>query len=121
MTKLAYKVGMYMDNKEQLIEAIDNYAGYSSGCRKILKLLVELSINDVAYVSVVQLSDISSLSKEKIYQALDLFQKDGFVERNKGKINTTRGITLKSDKLDQLLQFHNKKIELQKKYKKIYK
>ena len=52
MTKLAYKVGMNMDNKEQLIEAIDNYAGYSSGCRKILKLLVELSINDVAYVSV---------------------------------------------------------------------
>jgi len=121
MAKLAYTVEVHMDNKEQLIEAIDNYAGYSSGCRTILKLLVELSISDIAYVSVSQLSEISSLSKEKIYQALDLFQKDGFVGKNKGKINTTKGITLKSDKLDQLIQFHNKKIELQKKYQKIYK
>ena len=112
---------MYMDNKEQLVEAIDNYAGYSSGCRKVLRLLVELSIDDIAYVSVIQLSEISSLSKEKIYQALDLFQKDGFIEKNKGKINTTKGITLKNNRFYQLLQFHKKKIELQEKYKKIYK
>jgi predicted transcriptional regulator len=121
MTKLAYRVEMYMDKKEKLIEAIDNYAGYSSGCRTILKLLVELSIDNIAYISVMQLSEISSLSKEKIYQALDLFQKDNFIEKNKGKINTTKGITLKSDRFDQLVQFHKKKIELQEKYKKIYK
>lgn len=110
-----------MDNKEQIVEAIDNYAGYSSGCRKVLMLLVELSINDIAYVSAMQLSEISSLSREKVYQALDLLQKDGFIEKNRGRINATKGISINSNKLDQLVQFHKKKIELQKKYKKIYK
>jgi hypothetical protein len=100
---------MYMDNKEQLIEAIDNYDGYSSGCRKVLKLLVELSIDDVAHISVVQLSKIALLSREMIYQALCTFQQDGFIElvkRTKGKTGTINSIVLKPNKLNQLLQFY---------------
>ena len=119
MAKLAYKVEMYMDNKEQLIEAIDNYDGYSSGCRKVLKLLVELSIDDVAHISVVQLSKIALLSREMIYQALCTFQQDGFIElvkRTKGKTGTINSIILKPNKLNQLLQFYIKQIEIRKKY-----
>ncbi len=121
MAKLAYKKEMYMDNKEQLIESIDNYDAYSNGCRKVLKLLVELSIDDVAHISVAQLSKIALLSREMVYQALCIFQKDGFVElvkKTQGKTGVISNIILKPNRLNQLIQFHIKQLEVQKKYTK---
>ena len=54
-----------------------------------------------------------------IYQALCTFQQDGFIElvkRTKGKTGTINSIILKPNKLNQLLQFYIKQIEIRKKY-----
>jgi hypothetical protein len=67
----------------------------------------------------VQLSKIALLSREMIYQALCTFQQDGFIElvkRTKGKTGTINSIILKPNKLNQLLQFYIKQIEIRKKY-----
>jgi hypothetical protein len=121
MKRLAYKTGTYMNNKDQLLNAVDNYDSYSAGYRKILKLLVELAIDDIAHITVIQLSKISSLSREMIYQALYVFQQDGLIEivkRTKGKTGTINSIILKPNKLGQLIQFYSKQLEVQKKYTK---
>lgn len=121
MAKLAYRIGIHMDNKEQLLKAIDNYDAYSIGYRKILKLLVELAIDDIAHITVIQLSKISMLSREMIYQALYAFHQDGLIEivkRTKGKTGTISCVILKPNRLDQLLQFYSKQLEVQKKYTK---
>jgi hypothetical protein len=121
MARLAYKIEMHMNNKEQIIKSIDNYDSYSVGYRKILKLLVELAIDDIAHITVMQLSKISMMSREMIYQALYVFQQDGIIEivkRTKGKTGTINCIILKPNKLNQLIQFYVKQLEVQKKYAK---
>jgi len=121
MARLAYKIEMHMNNKEQIIKSIDNYDSYSVGYRKILKLLVELAIDDIAHITVMQLSKISMMSREMIYQALYVFQQDGIIEivkRTKGKTGTINCIILKPNKLNQLIQFYVKQLEVQKKYTK---
>jgi DNA-binding transcriptional ArsR family regulator len=110
-----------MDNKEQLIEAIDNYDTYSVGYRRILRLLVELAIDDSVYITVLQLSKISLFSREMIYQALDVFQRDGLIEiskKSQGKTTKISQINLKPNRLNQLKQFYNKQLEVQRKYTK---
>ena len=108
-----------MENKEKLIEAIDNYHVYSAGYRKILKFLIELSIDDTAHTTVIQLSKISALSREMIYQALDVLKQDGLIEivkKTKGKTGRISRIDLKPYKLNQIVQFYDKQLEVQKKY-----
>jgi len=121
MAKFASKIEMYTDNKEQLIKAIDNYNSYSIGSRKILKLLVELAIDDIAHITVMQLSKISKLSREMIYQALCAFQQDGLIEivkKTKGKTGIISFIILKPNRLERLVQFYIKQLEIQQKYTK---
>lgn len=110
-----------MDNKEQLLEAIDNYRTYSAGYRTILKLLVELSIDEMVHITVIQLSQMSLLSREIIYQALDVLERDGLIEivkRTKGKTAKIGCVILKPNKLNQIKQFYDKQLEVQKKYTK---
>lgn len=104
-------------DKELLMEAIDNYDAYSPSFRTILRILVDLSIDNVANITVIKLSKISSLSREIIYQALRMMEKDNFIELskpNKGKINA---ILLKDNKLNQITQYYNKILEAHNKYK----
>ena len=118
MKALAYTENN-MDNTEQLIKAIDSYDSYSAGHRRILKLLVEFSIDDVACITVMKLSKISSLSREMVYQILYSLQEDGLIEitrKTQGKTARISQINLKPNKLNRILQFYNKEIELEKKY-----
>ena len=104
-------------DKELLMQAIDSYDAYSPSYRIILKLLVDLSIDNIANITVLKLSKISSLSREIIYQALRTMEKDNFIELskpNRGKINA---IILKDTKLNQVIQYYNKILETQNKYK----
>lgn len=110
-----------MNDKEQMIEAIDNYQVYSAGYRKILRFLIELSIDDSAHTTVIQLSKMASLSREMIYQALDTLQEDGLIEivkKTKGKTGRISCINLKTNKFNQILKFYNKQLEVQRKYTK---
>ncbi len=121
MAKSAYKIKTHMGDKEQIIKAIGNYATYSIGYRKILKLLVELAIDNIAHITVIQLSRISMMSREMIYHALSVFQQDGLIKiikRTNGKTATINCIVLNPNKFDQIRHFYIKQLEIQKKYEK---
>ena len=118
MAGLARVIERHMDNKDLLMKAVDNYEAYSPSYRKILKLLVELSIDDVAYTTVLQLSNILVLSRQVIYEALYVFEKEKIIEiikKDRGKISS---IVLKPNKLNQIVQYYNVQIEMLNKYRK---
>ena len=110
-----------MNNKEEIIKAIANYDSYSDSYRKILTLLVELAIDDVAHITVIKLKGLTipTLSREIIYQALNQFQQDGLIEiikKTRGKTATIKGAILRQNKFEQLRSFYIKELEVQKKY-----
>ncbi len=119
MKALARVAERFMNDKNLLIEAIDHYEAYSPSYRKILKTLVELSIDDIVNISVLQLSKLTLLSRETIYQAFNVMEQDNLIEvvkQAKGKISF---IALKAITLNKIIQYYNKQVEVYKKYTNI--
>ena len=99
-----------MKDKDLLVKAIDNYDPLTPAHRKVLKVLVDLAVDEVALITVIKLCKISTLSRTLIYQALEVLEKQEFIEViktdknvNKSKLNS---ITLRPDGLESIVKYY---------------
>lgn len=110
-----------MTDNELIKKAIDNYEALSPSHRKVLKLLVELAIDDIVIMSVMKLSKVSGFSRELIYQSLECLEKERFIDRiRKGgdkSLGKLHSIVLKAAKINEIIKLYNIYTNTEAKYK----
>lgn len=70
-----------MKDKELLMEAIDNYDLLTSNGRLLLKSLLKIAVDDIAIISIKELSKLIKISRPTIYSSLKVLENNKFIER----------------------------------------
>ena len=100
-----------MKDKELLMKAIDSYSVYTDRQRKLLKMLINMAVDDVIVISVIELHKLSETSRPSIYKCIALFEKDEIIEPIKDidgliRLNTYR---LNANKIDNIVRHYLKR------------
>lgn len=98
----------YMNDNDLLMKAIDSYELYTSSEKAVLKTLIKLSSSDdMAIISVLNLSNISNVSRPIVYKALNILEEHKVIERvnrYKGRLSC---FTVKQNKLNEIIKHYN--------------
>ena len=97
-----------IEDKELLLEAIDNYDVYTPSVATVLKILIELSVDDVVIISVLKLSKLTKISRPVVYKALETFEETGIIERIKKPQHKTSCFYLKANKLKHIIEHYKR-------------
>lgn len=103
-----------MDDKEELLEAINNYEVLTIKQRSILRTLVSIEINSIATITIPTLSRVTEITSGAIYKALKVFSDEGYIkviDDNSRKLCKFRINLVKL----------NEVVEIYEKMKKVYK
>lgn len=95
-----------MKDKELLIEAIENYDLFTLHEKTILKLLIELSIDNKVVCSIIKLKEISQISRPTIYRALQMFEDYSLIDIEKNPNRKISTFILKDHKLKEIISHH---------------
>lgn len=71
-----------MNNNEFTFEAIDNYAAYNSSTKRTLKAILTIadaSYDDTAVINISELSKLLDITRQAIYDAIKMLNRDGVV------------------------------------------
>jgi predicted transcriptional regulator of viral defense system len=96
-----------MENKELLLEAIDNYALLSNSYRKVLKVLVQIAIDDSVIISLKKLIELAGVSRISGYHALSFLEKEKFIEKLSVKGSKLGKFLIKPKKLQEVIDHHS--------------
>lgn len=100
-----------MEDKNLIKKAIDKYDAYSPSQREILKLFIDISINNFIEASVKYISEKTQLKKSTVYFAINLFLKDGFIQRD---IGASKALVLSENKINYIVEIYKKKYSIKK-------
>ncbi len=100
-----------MEDKDSLLKAVDNYDLYTPAEKKVLKTLIEISINNIAIISVKKLTALANISRPIVYKALATLQKDNTIERTIHGTSKKRSFTIKQNKLLEIAQYYKLYLE----------
>jgi len=98
-----------LNNKQSLIHAIEDYDVYSLNQRKILALLVNVSVKQLASVSIDYITKTVRISKPNVYQNITKLIKDKTIIRIRQKGTKVDSYELCKEKLDYILQIYQNK------------
>ena len=76
-----------MKDKNLLLEAIDNSLQYSPKQRELLKIFLDLEVDNLVSITPRELTYILKTTRTTVYAALSCFEKEGFIanKTEKGK------------------------------------
>lgn len=94
-----------MDRVEMIKEAISNSGLYSNNQCKIVNVLLDIAVNNVAQATVRFLEEKTGVKKPTIYFALKIFQKDGLIKKDE----QLGGFEIQQSKLNYFLESYQKK------------
>lgn len=99
-----------MDDKRSLIfEAIDNYELYAKSQRDVLKLIINIAINDVAVVSVKCIVEKTNIARSSVYNIMKNLQNDEVITKFRIKNTRQDSYKINRKKLDYIVQVYNNK------------
>lgn len=104
-----------MENKELLIEAIDNSLKYTLKQRDILKLFLNLEVNELVSITPRELAEMFNVTRATIYLSLNILEKDGLIKNMTEKGRHFNIYRLSKSNLNDLLQVYTKKKDYLKK------
>lgn len=96
-------------DKELLLEAIDNYSAYTSNQRKLLKIFINIAMENIVKANIPELSKLSSVSRPTIYRYIDFFKREGIIDILNDTATTLNSFRLNINKLDDIIEYHLKK------------
>ena len=94
-----------MNRIEMIKEAISDSGLYSNNQCKIVNVLLDIAINNVAQATVRFLEEKTGVKKPTIYFALKIFKKDGLIIKNE----QLGGFEIQQPKLNYFLESYQKK------------
>jgi len=95
-----------VQDKELLMRAIDNYALLPITGRSLLKILINLAIDDVVIVNIKELSKLANISRPSVYANLKLLENNGFVERQTNPRSRLSSFLIKPHKFKNIIQHY---------------
>lgn len=104
------------NDKELLFKAIDNYDVLTPSSRKVLKALIDLSIDDTIIISIVKLSQISSISRPVVYHAIETLKTHQYIEQSKIARNSISYFQLKPNKFKEIIKYYETQQYVKNKY-----
>ena len=107
--KLYKTIMNIFDNKQLMALAINSYDFYTERQKKLLTLLVHMSIDGVVTVSTTYLTKQVSLSRPGIYLNLKKFTTEGMLSKIRKPADNQDSYCFNKEKLEHLVQlYHNK-------------
>ena len=94
------------ENKQILKEAFKALGRYTDKQCKVFDALVDISVNDITYFSINNMSKKINITRPTIYNTLKVFQKDGILFEQ-GKIGTYK---FHQDTLNLVVELYKKQI-----------
>ncbi len=104
-----------MKDKELLLKAIDHYDVYTPKQREILKILIGISVNDIAIITPRELTNLLGTTKATIYYSLTRLKDDEIIISQNGEKERFSMYRLNNTKLEDILTVYKKKMEFFKK------
>lgn len=95
-----------------LLTAINDYDAYPPKQRQLLKILVEISINNTAIIAPVKLAQILCTTRATVYLSLTRLKEDNVIINTKGKNEKNNTFRLNQNKLDEITLIYKKKLIL---------
>ena len=101
-----------MQSSNIVNQAIDDYNILTKSQKKILKSLIQLSVNDEVIITIEELSKINQITRATVTAALELFSKKNIIT-----IPNTTGVRFSSciinqAKIEEIVQHYNNKSKL---------
>ena len=103
-----------MNEKNLLIEAIEQDSFYTKTQRRLLKSLVDLEENYIIKCTVFELSQLSGMSRASVYRCIELLNKENVIEIKNTTSNTLSLFSLNNVKLEEIKKNYLKKLSLRK-------
>lgn len=101
-----------MKDKEKLLEAIEDYTIYTPKQRELLKILVGISVDNIAVITPLALTKLLNTTKATIYHSIKCLTKDGIIQRDNTKSSYRFGeYHLNSEKLKSILTSYENKLK----------
>lgn len=102
--------------KDLMSAALMDYDLYTSNQKKVLDLLLAVSVEGVAHIGVPSIGKAISLAQNTTYIVLRSLENEGLIARERSKGQKSNAYKLNQAKLDQLVKIYNtKKFALNKK------
>lgn len=95
-----------MDNKKLLKEAVLTLGKYSPNHIKVFNVLVDHSVDDKVFLPVKDIQNISNMKRSSVYFALNSFQKDGILIKDKTQMGA---FVFQKEKVDFLIATYKTK------------
>jgi Fe2+ or Zn2+ uptake regulation protein len=95
-----------MENKKMLKESVESLDRYTSNQCKVFNALVDLSVDNLVYASVMDLHKRTGVTRPTVYSAINAFQRDGIITKDFENFGSFK---FQQDKIDLLLKLHAKK------------
>lgn len=95
-----------MDNKEELLEAIQHYNLFTPKFKMILKTLIDLAINNRVIITIKELSELSDASKLIVYKTIRLLEEKKMLEIAKRPKSRLSEFLLKPEYLEEIIKYY---------------
>ena len=95
-----------MDSKKMLKKAIETSGRYSANHIKVFDTLVDYAVGDKVFLPVKEIQKKTNMKRSSIYFALNNFQKDGLLVKDKTQMGA---LVFQKDKIDFLISLYKKK------------
>jgi predicted transcriptional regulator of viral defense system len=93
--------------KELLLEAINHYALLSLSYKKVLKILVQIAIDDTAIINIKDLTNLSGVSRISTYHALQALEREKFIEKVSVKGSKLGSFIIKPKKIQEIINHYS--------------
>jgi len=92
-----------------ILEAIDHYDMYSNNQKKVLKTLIAVSVDNVAYISVNAIAESIKLAPNSTYVVLRALENDKCIIRDKKQGQKTNAYKINIAKVEHFVKIYQQK------------
>jgi len=98
--------------KELLFEAIDHYSLFTKSQKKLLKVLIEIAVNDLVISSITDLKKLTQATRITLSTGLDLLESEGMIQISKSNGVKFSSCKLQQPKINDIVVHFQKKADL---------
>ena len=98
-----------MNDMQMLKEAIKSLGRYSPNHVKVFCILADFAVNNKVFLAVKEIQEKTGMKRSSVYFALNTFQKEGLLVKDKREMGA---FVFQQDKIDFLVSLYKKKNNL---------
>ena len=95
-----------MNNKQEILEAINNYEIFTIKQRTVLKTLASIEIDEIATITIPTLSRVTGISSAAVYRAIKVFSNEGYIKVIDDNSRKVCKFRINSTKMNEIIKVH---------------